>query len=104
VPTVGWVKETTEAQKILKNSKSSTQVPFLMLTAGNDRIVSTEIAKQQCLNWNNSGLVNCEYYEFPEMRHGLFYEVEQTRNQLFYLINKFIKNSFDASQKIIVDL
>ncbi|MFK7824577.1 MAG: alpha/beta fold hydrolase [Oligoflexales bacterium] len=92
-PTYSWIQASISAQKRLKELKRKVSIPFLMLTAGEDGVVSTENAKQQCAIWNEVNQVSCTYHEYEGMRHGLIYEIKEVREDLYHKIGEISLNS-----------
>lgn len=82
-PTFGWIQASIAAQERLKLNSNRVSIPVLMLTAGDDGVVSTAEAKNRCEVWNNNNQLVCTYHEYPGMRHGLIYEIPAVREDLF---------------------
>ena len=87
-PTFAWVKASMAAHERIKQHSRLVNVPMLMLTAGNDGVVSTEDARKQCEAWNAVSQWTCTYHEYEGMRHGLVYEIKEVREDIFHKIGK----------------
>jgi lysophospholipase len=77
--TVKWLKETTDSTEKLLSSgymQALTQ-PVKVFTAGDDRLVRTDIATEFC-----SGLADCEVIHFEEARHCINRESQERMNEI----------------------
>lgn len=77
--TIKWLKETTDStEKLLSKDfmKSVTQ-PVKIFTAGDDRIVRSDVAQQFC-----SSLENCHVKHFQEARHCINREDPENMNNI----------------------
>mgnify|MGYP003329238694 CR=1 FL=1 len=90
VPSFSWVMASMQAQEKLSSYEKAPEIPLLMMTAGDDAVVSTKAAKKQCEEWGKIKAGSCLYHEFAGKRHGLVYETEQVRNEIRQLIGQHI--------------
>lgn len=77
--TIKWLKETTESTEKLRNPnfmKALTQ-PVKIFTAGDDRLVKSNIAAEFCSN-----LANCQVTHFEKARHCINRESKENMNQI----------------------
>lgn len=77
--TVKWLKETTDStEKLLSPGfMDALAQPVIMFTAGDDRLVRTDVATEFC-----ASLANCEVTHFAEARHCINRESRQRMNQI----------------------
>lgn len=77
--TIKWLKETTDSTRKLRDPsfmKALTQ-PVKVFTAGDDRLVKTDVATEFCSN-----LANCEVTHFEEARHCINRESQERMDQI----------------------
>jgi lysophospholipase len=77
--TVKWLKETTDStDKLLSPGfMNALTQPVIMFTAGDDRLVRTDVATEFC-----AGLANCDVTHFAEARHCINRESRQRMNDI----------------------
>ena len=92
-PSFAWIQASIAAHERLKDLKQQILVPMLMLTAGEDGVVSTADAKKQCVSWNDIKQASCTYHEYEGMRHGLIYEIKEVREDIYHRIGKVLEGT-----------
>ena len=88
--TIKWLKETTSStQKLLDPEfmKALTQ-PVKVFTAGDDRLVRTDIATEFC-----ASLANCSVTHFEEARHCINRESQDRMNEIIRQSISLFENS-----------
>lgn len=77
--TFKWLKETTDSTEKLKNPNfmSALTQPVKIFTAGDDRLVKSDVAAEFC-----SHLANCEVTHFEEARHCIHRENIERMDQI----------------------
>jgi len=77
--TIKWLKETIDSTELLLNpnfTKAITQ-PVKIFTAGDDRLVRTDVATEFCTSLNS-----CEVKHFEEARHCINRESQERMNEI----------------------
>ena len=95
--TVKWLKETTSStQKLLDPEfmKALTQ-PVKVFTAGDDRLVRTDIATEFC-----ASLANCSVTHFEEARHCINRESQERMNEIIRQSVAHFKQTIDRQQVV----
>jgi lysophospholipase len=91
--TIKWLKETTDStDKLLSPGfMSALTQPVKIFTAGDDRLVRSDVATMFC-----SSLSNCEVTHFEEARHCINRESQERMNEI-------IRQSVEHYEKQLVD-
>ena len=89
--TYGWLSATLASIDILNQPGYAAEIatPILMISAGEDKIVSIKAQKKICKR-----LPNCRFVEIPEARHEIFKETDAVRSIVWCEFERFtrIKN------------
>ena len=86
--TFGWVSAALKSIDILRNPGFAEQIrtPILMISAGEDRIVSNTAQKKIC-----SLLPNCRFMEIPGARHEILVETDAVRSVFWHEFDRFTR-------------
>jgi lysophospholipase len=86
--TFGWVSAALKSIDILRNPRFAEQIgtPILMISAGEDRIVSNTAQKKIC-----SLLPNCRFMEIPGARHEILVETDAVRSVFWHEFDRFTR-------------
>jgi lysophospholipase len=84
--TYGWLSATLASIDILNRPEYAAKIttPILMISAGEDRIVSIK-AQKKISSW----LPNCRFVEIPESRHEIFKETDAVRSVVWREFERF---------------
>lgn len=93
VPSFSWVQASFEAQRRIQTLNQKIKPKVLMLTAGNDQVVSTPVANETCLRWQKQGIATCSYVEYEGKKHGLIYETEAVMSDIFARIKNHVETN-----------
>lgn len=97
VVTAGWYKELQSFMKLVGQSEKRIQdVPILLHTAGEDKIVTIEEAKSWLVN---QGLSEFQYKEWKQLYHDLYQEPE--RDEVFLYTESFMHTSLRSLGYIV---
>jgi lysophospholipase len=94
--TYGWVSAALKSIDILRNSGFAEQIrtPILLISAGEDRIVSNKAQKEIC-----SLLPNCRFMEIPGSRHEILVETDAVRSIFWDQFDRFMGPDFSKTKK-----
>jgi lysophospholipase len=92
--TYGWLSATLASIEILNRPGYSAEIttPILMISGGEDKIVSINAQRKIC-TW----LPNCRFVEIPEARHEIFKETDAVRSIVWREFDRFTRIEFDPS-------
>jgi lysophospholipase len=86
--TYGWLSAALKSIDILRNPGFAEQIrtPILLISAGEDRIVSNTAQKKIC-----SLLPNCKFMEIPGARHEILRETDAVRSVFWHEFDRFTR-------------
>lgn len=96
--THGWLSATLASIDILNQPEYAAKItaPILMISAGEDKIVSVK-AQKKISSW----LPNCRIVEIPESRHEIFKETDAVRSIVWREFERFTHIETDPSIECI---
>jgi lysophospholipase len=94
--TYGWLSAALKSIGILRKPGFAEQIstPILLISAGEDRIVSIKAQKKIC-----SLLPNCSYIEIPGARHEILRETDAVRSIFWEEFDRFIRSDISKIKK-----
>jgi lysophospholipase len=86
--TYGWLSATLTSIDILNQPGYAAKIttPILMISAGEDKIVSSKAQKKFC-TW----LPNCRFVEIPGARHEIFKETDAVQSIVWHEFERFTR-------------
>jgi lysophospholipase len=96
--TYGWLSATLTSIDILNRPEYAAKIttPILMISAGEDKIVSVK-AQKKISSW----LPNCRFIEIPESRHEIFKETDAVRSIVWREFDRFTHIETDPCMECI---
>lgn len=96
--TYGWLSATLASIDIFNRPEYAAKIttPILMISAGEDKIVSVK-AQKKISSW----LPNCRFVEIPESRHEIFKETDAVRSIVWREFERFTHIETDPSIECI---
>jgi len=86
--TYGWLSAALKSMDVLRNPGFAEQIrtPILLISAGEDRIVSNKAQRRIC-----SLLPNCRFMEIPGARHEILRETDTVRSVFWHEFDRFTR-------------
>ncbi len=96
--TYGWLSATMASIDILNRFEYAARIttPILMISAGEDKIVSVK-AQKKVSSW----LPNCRFVEIPESRHEIFKETDTVRSIFWREFERFTHIETDPGMEYV---